>query len=419
MSLRPFLPIALICLSAALARSQDTYPGTYLDHIKSVQFHQSGLELTEPVLALGRPGTVTLMFDDMNGEAANYWYELEQVNADWSPGQLNEFEWLEGFNNNRIEQIEYSFSPRATYTHYTLHIPNEQVRIKKSGNYLLKVYDDDRNLAIVRRLLVTEPMVTLRPMTRQAALASKARTHQEIDFVVDLKELEVRNPRQEIRATVVQNGYWQGAVTGIDPFMIRDRILDFDYQDRIVFPGGKEWRFFDTRSLLTRSARIADLRQTRYVTEIDLLPDQTRAYGAYLFDHDSNGKFVIRNNDLGQQQHLSADYTTVRFTYQKPVPYEGAELCLIGAFNDYRCDPEYRMQYSEAEKAYSLSVSLKQGFYNYAYALLPQGAALPDREETEGNWYETENDYLILVYYRPLGERYDRLIAAHQFKAWQ
>lgn len=419
MHLRRFLPTLFLGLAAAGLSAQDTYPGVYLDHIKSVQFHQSGLELTEPVLALGRPGTVTLVFDDMNGEAANYWYELEQVNADWSPGQLNEFEWLEGFNNNRIEQIEYSFSPRASYTHYTLHIPNEQVRIKKSGNYLLKVYDNDRNLAIVRRLLVTESKVTLRPATRQAALAAKARTHQEIDFAVDLKELDVRNPRQEIRAAVVQNGYWQGAVTGIEPFMIRDRILDFDYQDRVAFPGGKEWRFFDTRSLLTRSARIADMRQTRYVTEIDLLPDQTRAYGAYLFDHDSNGKFVIRNNDLSHHQHLSADYTTVRFTYQKPVPYEGAELCLIGAFNDYRCDPEYRLQYSEAEKAYSVSVSLKQGFYNYEYALLPQGAALPDREDTEGNWYETENDYLILVYYRPLGERYDRLIAAHQFKAWQ
>jgi hypothetical protein len=416
----PFLLFTVLSLLYGMpVVGQNNYPAVHLDYIKSVKFHSTGLELTEPILALNRPGTITLSFDDMTGESINYWYVIEQVNADWTPGQLSEFEWLEGFNNIRVEDFSYSFSPRASYTHYRLQIPNEQISIKKSGNYILRVYEDGNVLAITRRFMVVESQVIVQPITRQAAVTSKARTHQEIDFAVDLKELDVRNPRQEIHATIVQNSYWQGAKQGMLPFFIRDKMLDFDYQDQIVFPAGKEWRFIDTRTLITRTQRMAEIRQSLYQTEVDIIPDETRAYGAYLFDQDINGKFVIQNFDLPQSPQISSDYTTTHFTYIKPAPFEGADLYVLGAFNDFRCTPETRMEYSEATRSYSLSLSLKQGFYNYMYALLPHGASLPDWTDTEGDWYETENDYLILIYYRPLGERYDRIVGAFQFKSFQ
>jgi len=414
-----FFPVAGLILFFGPSLAGNNYPAVHLDYIKSVRFHQTGLELTEPVLALNRPGTLTLSFDDMTAESVNYWYVIEQVNADWSPGQLPEFEWLEGFNNNRIEDFAYSFAPRANYIHYTLRIPNEQVSLKKSGNYVLKIYEDGNVLAITRRFVVVETEVMVRPRTVQASLVSKARTHQEIDFAVDLKDLEVRNPRQEIFATVMQNGYWPGAIGPMFPYFIRDKILDFDFQDQIVFPAGKEWRFFDTRTLITRTERLAEVRQTRYKTEVDIVPDRIRAHSAYLFDQDINGKFVVQNFDLPQDPGIGADYTTVHFTLVKAAPYEGADVYVLGAFNDFRCSPETRMEYSEATHSYGLTLSLKQGFYNYKYTLLDRGGQRPDWTETEGNWYETENDYLVLVYYRPLGERYDRIVGAYQFKAFQ
>lgn len=418
--MRPLLLlIAALGLTFSEGRANENYPAVHLDYIKSVRFHQTGLELTEPVLALNRPGTLTLTFDDITGESVNYWYVIEQVNADWSPGQLPEFEWLEGFNNNRIEDFFYSMAPRANYTHYTLRIPNEQVAFKRSGNYVLKVYEDGNVLAITRRFVVVETQVLVRPRTVQAAQVAKARTHQEIDFAVDLKDLDVRNPRQEIFATVMQNGYWPGAKGPVFPYFIRGNILDFDYQDLLAFPAGKEWRFFDTRTLITRTERLAEVRQSRYKTEVDIVPDRSRAHSAYLFDQDINGKFVVQNFDMPQEPGIAADYTTVQFTLVRAAPYEEAEVYVLGAFNDFRCSPETRMEYSEATRSYGLSTSLKQGFYNYKYALVPHGAALPDWTDTEGNWYETENDYLILVYYRPIGERYDRIVGAYQFKAFQ
>lgn len=419
MAFRQILPGLLLFLCPSWMLAQEQYPAVFLDYIHSVRFHQTGLELTEPVLSLGRPGTLTLTFDDLTGESVNYWYVIEHMDADWTPGQLPEFEWLQGFNNNRIEDFAYSFAPRANYIHYSLQIPNEQIQFKRSGNYLLKVYEEGKVLALTRRFVVVEPLVIIRPQTRQAAIVSKARTHQEIDFLVDLKELDVRNPRLEITATVMQNGYWPSAVGGLRPFFIRDKVLDFDYQDKVVFPAGKEWRFFDARTLITRTERIADIRQSRYKTEIDLVTDKSRAHAPYLFDQDINGKFVVQNFDLPQHPGVGADYATVHFSYYKAAPYEGQDLYVIGAFNDFRCTEASRMEYSEATRTYGLNLNLKQGFYNYYYALQPAGTNIPDWSDTEGNWYETENDYLILVYYRPLGERYDRIIGAFQFKAFQ
>lgn len=403
----------------SLTAQEDSYNAVFLEFIKSVRFYPSADELAEPVLTMGVGGALVLSFDDLSGDNNNYWYVIEQRNADWSPGQLSEFEWLEGFNNNRIEQQSFSFAARTQYMHHRLTIPNRDIQIKKSGNYLLKVFYNSNELALTRRFMVVENQVTIQPITRQAAMIEKAQTHQEIDFTVDLKKLEVRNPRQEIRATIVQNGYWQRGVINIEPFFIRDRILDFDYQDRLAFPGGKEFRFFDLRSLQNRSERIEDMRQTPYQTDIFLFADRSRTYNAYLLNPDANGKFVIQNFDIGDDANVYADYANVHFRFEKPLPFEGADLYVLGAFNDFQPWSDFRMEYSEVDHTYHLNILLKQGYYNYAYGLVDRETGVPDFAETEGNWYETENGYTILVYYRPLGERYDRIIGARSFKSFE
>ncbi len=414
-----FFAFLLIWTQNNLVAQEDSYNATYLEFIKSVKFYPSSDQLAEPILQMGQGGALILSFDDLSGDNGNYWYTIEQRNADWSEGQLSEFEWLEGFNNNRIEQQSFSFAVRTQYMHHRLSIPNRDIRITKSGNYLLKVFLNGKELAMVRRFMVVENQVVILPITRQAAMVEKARTHQEIDFTVDLKKLEVRLPRQEIRTTVLQNGYWQGAVIGVEPFFIRERVLDFDYQDKLAFPGGKEFRFFDLRSLQNRSERIEDMRQTQYQTDIFLFADRSRTYTAYLLNPDANGKFVIQNFDIGDDANVYADYANVHFKFEKPLPFDGSDLYVLGAFNDFQPWSDYRMEYNEADHAYHLNVLLKQGYYNYAYGLVSGPPYLPDFEETEGNWYETENAYTILVYYRPLGERYDRIIGARSFKAFE
>jgi hypothetical protein len=53
---------------------------------------------------------------------------------------------------------------------------------------------------------------------------------------------------------------------------------------------------------------------------------------------------------------------------------------------------------------------MKQGYYNYEYAFLKDGTTDGTASYFEGSHYETENDYMILIYYRNPQDRYDRLM---------
>ncbi|HHU35332.1 MAG TPA: DUF5103 domain-containing protein, partial [Bacteroidetes bacterium] len=74
------------------------------------------------------------------------------------------------------------------------------------------------------------------------------------------------------------------------------------------------------------------------------------------------------------------------------------------------------MEYDESREEYTKSLLLKQGWYNFQYVLVDaQGKT--DELMFEGSHYETENDYLIIVYYRNPRERYDRIIGYQSIKS--
>ncbi|MDE6101082.1 MAG: DUF5103 domain-containing protein, partial [Paramuribaculum sp.] len=54
----------------------------------------------------------------------------------------------------------------------------------------------------------------------------------------------------------------------------------------------------------------------------------------------------------------------------------------------------------------------KQGAYNYQYLAVPRGASTRGSTSVvEGDRYQTANEYLVKVYFRQPGSRYDRLVA--------
>ena len=86
-------------------------------------------------------------------------------------------------------------------------------------------------------------------------------------------------------------------------------------------------------------------------------------------------------------------------------------LYVSGLFNGGNIT-RYEMQYNDRANRYEGTVLLKQGAYDYQYLWVPDGESAGQTRPTEGDWYETSNEYLILLYYRPRGSRYDRLISA-------
>ncbi len=417
---------ALLCLMqlpAAWAQYEDLVfeDRIYVDHISSVKFHLAGLFLSYPVVDLSSNTPLSLRFDDLSGDVKNYTYTIIHCDADWQPSQLSEMEYLEGFAGEPIRDYRFSFKTIQNFTHYFLQLPNQDLRWTKSGNYLLVVYEDEgrRRPVITRRFMVVDPIVRIDPRMVRPAQVSKTNTHQEIDFSVDHEELDIRTPLTEVRAVVLQNGRWDNAVVDLPPAFIRFNQLIFDHQNKVVFPAGKEFRYLDMRSFRTRTENISVIERYQDRTEVILFKDEKRARLTYNFFEDINGKFIIENFD-GQNDDLSADYAGVLFSLYSPEPYPDHDVYIVGTLTSWNLQESFRMAYNESVNGYVAKPMLKQGFYNYAYAVVPKGTGKSgafDLSEIEGDWHLTENEYTILIYYRPFGSRYDQLIGARTFSS--
>lgn len=473
---RQFLSLILLFSVVGFAAGQDEnlrYDNhIYKDNIKTVRFFSdgnynrisggvSGFSAAYPIVRLGGD-QLFLSFDDMDGDFKNYVYTIVHCNADWTPSNLSEMDYMDGFRENDLSDYEYSFNTYSIYTHYSLVLPNEDLRFTKSGNYLLKVYEDEseKTLAITRRFMVVEPIVKIFPEMTRPAMVDKMKTHQELDFVITHENFEIRNPRTELSATVLQNGRWDNAIMGIPPQFTRAEEQRFNYQDKIVFPALREFRPLDLRSFRygTRDIRQVDFVNDQY--EIMLLEDRKRFNQPHLDIFDLNGGFVIQNlDDLGtnlqnearqnirniqttnrrlkelgldtvsvagaegisfspidayeaSDYDVKSEYGNVLFTLYSPTEYYETDVYIFGGLSDWELKPEFKMVYNPQISSYVAKVQLKQGYYDYYYVTVPKGSREIMYDDTEGSWFETENNYTILIYYRPFGVRYDQLVGA-------
>ncbi|MFZ1313262.1 MAG: DUF5103 domain-containing protein, partial [Chitinophagaceae bacterium] len=109
------------------------------------------------------------------------------------------------------------------------------------------------------------------------------------------------------------------------------------------------------------------------------------------------------------------EYAWVHFTFAPAGnrPYEGKTVYLFGELTNYSQGDDSRMVFNEEKGVYEKALYLKQGFYNYSYVTLTDKKQVDfasSLENTEGNYWGTENSYTILVYFRPFGARTDELI---------
>lgn len=390
----------------------------YVDYIKSVKFHLDGLFLSYPIVDLNSPTQLFLEFDDIDGGVKTYTYRIIHCDADWQPSNITEMDYQEGFSEMPINDYRFSYKVVTNYTHYNLWLPNQDLRWRLSGNYLLVIYEDEAGKfpVITRRFMVVDPIVRINPEFVRPAQVSKNRTHHEIDFVVDHQGLDIRSPMIEIKASILQNGRWDNAITDLKPAFTRPGSLLFDHQNKVVFPAGKEFRFLDIRSLQRRGETVSLIERYRDRNEVILYREEKRLSQAYSFTQDINGNFVIESYD-DPNGALAGDYAYVLFTLASQQPYEDYDIYIFGGLTGWELNDEFRMIFNEGINAYVCKPLLKQGFYNYVYATVPKNDpdAVPDLSVIEGDWWQTENEYIVLIYYRPFGSRYDQLIGARTF----
>lgn len=396
---------------------------TYVDNIKSVKLNVANLPLSMPVINLDSRVPLMLSFDDLDGEVKNYIYTVQHCDINWEPSNLVDTDYLDGYMDDDIDQYNFSFKTNQAFVHYELLLPNDDFQWTKSGNYLLKVYEDEdeQRLVLTRRFVVVDPKVSVSAKVVMPALVSKSKTHQEIDFAVDYEKFPMRSPQQELRAAVLQNGRWDNAYTDLSPNFTRLGAVVFDYQNKIVFPAGKEFRFADIRSFRFGTPSIAIVEEVNGTYEVALNIEEKRSNVHYVSWEDFGGSFVIETRDQ-RNNELSADYGNIFFSLAVTAPLYDDEVYIFGGLTDWQLKDEFKMIYNPAVNAYVGKSYLKQGVYDFMYVTVPRDPklrkkAMPNLEEIEGNWFETDNNYTILIYYKPFGERYHQVISASTFSS--
>lgn len=412
--------IILVCLFVAnsLAAQEDNYDIVYHDHVyyshlKSVKLTHRGLSTTLPIIDLNTEGSLTLKFDDMEGGGNLYTYEIIHCTKDWQRSDIEKIEYLDGFDNEEIESIAFAAGTIYDYTHYKITIPNEDVRWTISGNYLLVIYegdDSDRIPVITRRFMVVEPMVGIGGTVESPYSVTKLKTHHRIEIKAFLNEgVTINDPVVELEAVVLQNGRWDNAIFGLAPmFQARDQI-NWDRTDQVLLPALKEFRNFDIRSFKYTSDFVHSIDLRKNGNDVLLELAGKRTYRNYISDIDANGRFILTNSERSEPD-ISSDYANVIFSLESGYIFD-KEVYVMGAFTDWQLREEFKLEYDEDRKMYLGKALLKQGYYDYMYVTKDRSGFI-DCEELEGSWFETENDYTLLLYYSQFGSEYDRLVGS-------
>lgn len=416
--------VFLFCLMTgyAIGQDQDYYTDSYRrfedyvysPNIKSVSLEQEGLRLSEPILQLGTDEKLVLRFDDLEADNKYYSYTIIHCNADWTPSNILQSDYIGGFPEDRIADYKASFNTIQTYTNYRLVIPGREVRPIISGNYLLVVYPEGEpeKPTITRRFMVVEPRTIIDAQVHRATTVEFRDSRQEIDFSVTYQGIQVTNPFEEVKVVLKQNGRWDNAITGLKPLFLKDNLLEYSYDDENTFNGGNEFRNIDTRTLRIMTQNVKNILKGNDGYTVVAMPAESRSYKRYSVESDINGRFLIRNQD-GRDDDLEGEYVKVKITLSHDIITDG-NFYVFGGLSDWRCGPDNKMSYNYDEGAYEILMYLKQGYYDYLFAFLKDGATVADETLAEGSHFETVNEYTVLVYHRPVGTRFDRLVGVRK-----
>tara|TARA_R100001369_G_scaffold86446_1_gene120963 strand:+ start:431 stop:1684 length:1254 start_codon:yes stop_codon:yes gene_type:complete len=376
------------------------------NYIKTIQFKGATAQSELPMIRLGE--RLQLSFDALNGEEEDFYYTITHHNFDWTKSDLAKSEYLDGFDDVRIETYENSLNTLQIFSHYTLSIPNRETRrITKSGNYLITIFDSDNNPIFSRKFMVIEEIAGVTLDIRRSRDLKYIDEKQTVQFTINSPSLLLINPKQTVNTLVMQNSNLKTAITDLKPQYTIGNELIYKYDKESSFWGGNEFLAFDNKDVRAAGNSISRISLSD-VYENFLFTDIGRYDRPYTYNPDINGNFVVRNIGANNQ-NIEAEYVRLHFNLQYFEDIGDKEIHLYGNFNNWTIDGSTYMKYDPQSDTYRNSRLFKQGFYNYKYVLVDRDGTI-EPGAISGNFWQTENDYTVLVYFRDLGARYDRII---------
>lgn len=380
------------------------------EFIRTVQCYPEGKPFAEPVIVLGGNSRLVFSFDDLSPEINSYTYKIQHCDPDWNDSGLSSFLYLDGFFSNPLEDYNSSFNTVVPYTHFTLTLPNDNVSLKLSGNYLLQVFNDAQpdSAVILQRFSIVEPKVTIQANITTTTNPQYLQTSQQLNFVVNYDNLQIYNPIRDLKVYVTQNQdpHSKRAFT---PTFVRENQLVYGNGQNNVFNGLAPFRNFQCSSLVYYSQYVRDvIRGPQGLYNFILQP--ASVYKTYVPQPGLDGNYRIEAENTNDPA-LEADYIIAHFAIFYPEPIPQADVYIYGKFSDWQLLPSQKMEYDFKNRAYVGQAEVKQGNYDYMFAVVPRIGRQPDLVTLQGNFYQNKNNYYIRCYLYNYNQNYYELVA--------
>ena len=394
----------IVFLSSFFTYSQEfeTNPPFF---IKTISFVQNGQNAI-PVFLLG--DSFQLQFDDLHATEDNYYYKITHCNYNWEQSQLSVNEYLIGFDEQRIQEYLNSQNTLQVYTHYRISFPNKLTQLRVSGNYIISILNENKEVIFSRKVIIYENLASVALQIKRTRTISDVQSKHNLDFTVK-SIINFQSPLQNVKVLLLQNGNFKNAIYNVKPMYTIANDLIYKYDAETQFWAGNEYLNFDNKNIQVAVNSIAAVNSSGGLYNAFLFPNNPRATAIYTYFPDINGNFLV-NNINAPNNEINADYAWVYFSLAKPELNANQAVYITGMYNNFIVNNENKMDFNPKTQLYEKALLIKQGFTNYCYTIIKNTATIDHENAIDGNFFQTENNYLALIYYRENNQRYDRVI---------
>lgn len=388
------------------------------ERLRTIKVMKEGDFMAAPSIRLGSDERISVNFDEWSEDFSDLQYRLIHCGPDWKPSGLLESEYLDGFNIDDIEDLAFSQNTFVHYVNYQVTLPNERINPTVSGNYIIEIFERDNPEETLgeARFSITEHSADISGGVSSHTDRGLNTEWQQLELTVRPTDIDIDDPYTRLRIDIIQNGTPYATSTLLTPSRMEGKSIVYSHQPELIFKAGNEFRRFETIRTDYNDMHVDSMRFLSRNYHVWLTPDRERASKEYSYDQTQQGRYLVREYN-STDSNLGADYVTVHFKLIAPEVTD-ADVYVEGEMTGWKLDPSTRMRYDYDQGAYLLEMPLKQGSYNYRYtAVARSGLRRPDPSVIEGNKHETRNEYRVMVWYKPIGGRYDRLIADQLFLA--
>ena len=377
--------------------------------IHSISFQKQGENKSSNFLIGKINDRFLISFDVLSGIEYDLYYIIEHCDYNWEKSKLLKSEYIEGFDDVKITNYTSSFNTYQIYTNYNITFPNSNTSVKKSGNYIIRIFDEYGEELFNRKFIIYENLSSVKVDIKRSKELKNINEKQIVNFEVNPNNIRFNNPDKNVKTLVFKNSNIDSPITNVKPqYKIGNKLI-YKYDKELSFWGGNEYLYFDNKNIRITNVKIRGYN-LKEIYENYLFNDYPRFNRKYTYNPDINGGFLINASNSGNSNN-EADYANIYFTLENYNNYLNNEqdIYIVGDFNNYSTNKIYKMQFNENKNQFEAVLKLKQGFYNYKY-LIDNEIYENDNKSVGGNFDETENVYSVLVYYRDYGERYDRIV---------